>query len=102
MNDIKTIYDAILKRCSSSTSFDIFGGQQPYVWGSDGELQTLVPLAADEIPGLIKDQGQHDIYYKQQPTTYCASSLHGSIILHDASEFNKDPELDYWRYATIA
>lgn len=98
MNDIKTIYDAILKRCSSSTSFDIFGGQQPYVWGSDGELQTLVQLTADEIPGLLKDRSEHDIYYKEQPTTYCASSFNGAITMNDASKFWKDPETNYWCY----
>lgn len=98
MNDIKTIYDAILKRYSSSTLFDIFGGQQPYVLGIDGELEALVPLTADEIPSMIKDQRWHYIYYREQPTTYCASSFHGSIIMHDASEFNKDTETNYWYY----
>lgn len=98
MNDIKTLYDAILKRCGSSTLFDIFGGQQPYYLMSDGELQALVQLTADKIPELIKDGSQHDIYYREQPTTYCASCFQGAIVMHDASEFSKDPELDYWLY----
>ena len=102
MNDIKTIYDAILKRCGSSTLFDIFGGQQPYYLMSDGELQVLVKLTADKIPELIKDGSQHDIYYKEQPTTYCASSFHGAIIMNDASEFSKGEDLDYWMYAQVS
>lgn len=94
MNDIKTLYDAILKKCSSSTSFDIFGGQQPYIL--DEEL--FIPLDAAEIPSMIKDQGSHRIYYREEPTTYCASSFHGAIIMNDASEFWKDTETNYWYY----
>lgn len=96
MNDIKTIYDAILKRCSSSTLFDIFGGQQPYYLMSDGELQALVQLTADKIPELIKDGSQHDIYYREQPTTYCASCFQGAIVMKDASAFYKDSEINFW------
>lgn len=101
MNDIKTLYDAILKKCSSSTLFDIFGGQQPYYLATDGELQAIVPLTADKIPELMKDRNDHDIFYKEQPTTYCASSLSGAIIMQDALDFSKDPESDYWLYVSV-
>lgn len=94
MNDIKTLYDAILKKCSSSTSFDIFGGQQPYVL--DGEL--FIPLDVAEIPLMIKDQNLHTIYYREEPTTYCASSFHGAINMIDASEFYKDSEINFWHH----
>ena len=96
MNDIETLYNAILKRCSSSASFDIFGGQQPYVL--DGE--SIIPLDVAEIPAMIKDQQSHRIYYKEEPTTYCASSFHSAIIMNDAFDFYEDSEINYWYYGS--
>ena len=89
---------------SSDTSilFDIFGGQQPYYRVLDGGSTVLAPLTADKIPELIKDGGQHDIFYEESPTTYCASMLWGTIHMEDANKFTEDQESGYWYYSAIA